>query len=114
MGKGLDSHKKEIHLIKAFAVCLRARLHAVASQKQVPVLVSALQQCSGTLEDHHSAEGRQAEGQVTQLCQGSGDRWMWWQLLCGVGREHPSTMKLCTEGGIWEKQSILPTSTRRE
>lgn len=114
MGKGLDSPKKKTHIIKAFAVCLRPRLPAVVSPEQGPVLVSALQQCSGKLEDYCSAEGKQAEWQVTQLCQGSEHRGMWWQPLCGVGREHPSIIKLCTEGGSWEKQSILPTSTRRE
>lgn len=44
MGKGLGSPskpKKQTNIIKAFAVCLRARLHAVVPQKQGPVQVSA-------------------------------------------------------------------------
>lgn len=62
MGKGLDSSskpKKQMNIIKGFAVCLRARLPAVVSQKRGPVLVSASQQKSGELEDNGSAEGRQ-------------------------------------------------------
>lgn len=38
MGKGLDSPlkvKKKTQIIKGFAVCLRARLHAVVSQSRV-------------------------------------------------------------------------------
>lgn len=117
MGKGLDSPskpKKQRNIIKAFAVCFRARLHAVVSQQQGPVLVSASQQRSGKLEEHRSAEGRQAGWQGTQPCQDSGDREMWWQLLRGEGREHPSTVEPCTGGGSWEKQSALPASTKRE
>lgn len=61
------------------------------------------QQRLGKLEDHGSAEGRQQGGRSP--CQDSGDRGMWCQPLCRVGREHPSTIRHCTEGGSWKKLS---------
>lgn len=60
---------------------------------------------SRKLEDHCSAEGRQGGRSLSPArTVGQG---MWWQLLCRVEREHPSTIKHCTEGESWEKASCF-------